>query len=51
MALDTRDPIDLCGVTIDAKNRVASVVSDGGFGVVYRGVRRWAMSVPARISR
>jgi serine/threonine-protein kinase len=38
--LDTRDPFDLCGVTIDAKYRVASVVGDGGFGVVYRGVHK-----------
>src|SRR5688572_25163917 len=38
--LETRDPFDLCGVTIDAKYRVASVVGDGGFGVVYRGVHK-----------
>ncbi len=38
--METRDPFDLCGVTIDAKYRVASVVGDGGFGVVYRGVHK-----------
>jgi eukaryotic-like serine/threonine-protein kinase len=35
-----RDPFDLAGVTIDGKYRVASVVGDGGFGVVYRGVHK-----------
>src|SRR6185437_14323900 len=32
------DPFQLCGTTIDGKYRVASVVGDGGFGVVYRAV-------------
>ncbi len=32
------DPFQLCGATIDGKYRIASVVGDGGFGVVYRGV-------------
>ena len=32
------DPFELCGTTIEGKYRVASVVGDGGFGVVYRGV-------------
>ena len=33
-----RDPFDLIGTTIEGKYRVASVIGDGGFGVVYRGV-------------
>src|SRR5215468_2868177 len=38
--LDTSlsDPFQLCGTTIEGKYRIASVVGDGGFGVVYRGV-------------
>ena len=32
------DPFQLCGTTIEGKYRVASVVGDGGFGVVYRAV-------------
>jgi serine/threonine-protein kinase len=32
------DPFELCGTTIEGKYRVTSVVGDGGFGVVYRGV-------------
>src|SRR5580704_19135603 len=32
------DPFHLCGTTIDGKYRISSVVGDGGFGVVYRGV-------------
>jgi serine/threonine-protein kinase len=32
------DPFQLRGTTIEGKYRVASVVGDGGFGVVYRGV-------------
>ena len=35
-----KDPFDLSGVVIDGKYRVASVVGDGGFGVVYRGVHK-----------
>lgn len=38
--MEPRDPFDLCGVTIDGKYRVASVIGDGGFGVVYRGVHK-----------
>ncbi len=38
--MSERDPFDLAGVTIDGKYRVASVVGDGGFGVVYRGVHK-----------
>ncbi|MFO0619013.1 MAG: bifunctional serine/threonine-protein kinase/formylglycine-generating enzyme family protein [Polyangiaceae bacterium] len=38
--VDPRDPFDLAGVTIDGKYRIASVVGDGGFGVVYRGVHK-----------
>jgi eukaryotic-like serine/threonine-protein kinase len=34
------DPFQLCGVTIEGKYRIASVVGDGGFGVVYRGVHK-----------
>src|SRR5262249_33450910 len=34
------DPFRLCGVTIEGKYRIASVVGDGGFGVVYRGVHK-----------
>ena len=34
----TRDPFQLCGSTIEGKYRLASVIGDGGFGVVYRGV-------------
>ncbi len=33
-----RDPFELIGTTIEGKYRVASVIGDGGFGVVYRGV-------------
>jgi eukaryotic-like serine/threonine-protein kinase len=32
------DPFQLCGTTIEGKYRITSVVGDGGFGVVYRGV-------------
>src|SRR3954470_15257311 len=32
------DPFQLCGTTIEGKYRIASVVGDGGFGVVYRAV-------------
>ncbi|HSN98671.1 MAG TPA: serine/threonine-protein kinase, partial [Candidatus Nanopelagicales bacterium] len=34
------DPFLLSGHTIEGKYRVASVVGDGGFGVVYRGVHK-----------
>ncbi|MFT3776380.1 MAG: SUMF1/EgtB/PvdO family nonheme iron enzyme [Minicystis sp.] len=34
----SRDPFQLCGGTIEGKYRIASVIGDGGFGVVYRGV-------------
>jgi serine/threonine-protein kinase len=34
------DPFQLCGTTIEGKYSVASVVGDGGFGVVYRGVHK-----------
>ncbi|MEJ7731403.1 MAG: serine/threonine-protein kinase [Polyangiaceae bacterium] len=34
------DPFQLDGTTIEGKYRVASVVGDGGFGVVYRGVHK-----------
>ncbi|MBK8254359.1 MAG: SUMF1/EgtB/PvdO family nonheme iron enzyme [Polyangiaceae bacterium] len=37
-AIDVRDPFDLIGTTIEGKYRVAQVIGDGGFGVVYRGV-------------
>ncbi|XXX74077.1 bifunctional serine/threonine-protein kinase/formylglycine-generating enzyme family protein [Sorangium sp. So ce134] len=32
------DPFGLAGHTIEGKYRVAAVIGDGGFGVVYRGV-------------
>ena len=32
------DPFQICGTTIEGKYRVSSVIGDGGFGVVYRGV-------------
>ncbi|APR86304.1 Adenylate cyclase [Minicystis rosea] len=35
---EARDPFQLCGSTIEGKYRIASVIGDGGFGVVYRGV-------------
>jgi serine/threonine-protein kinase len=34
------DPFQLDGFVIDGKYRVATVVGDGGFGVVYRGVHK-----------
>ena len=34
------DPFHLSGQTIEGKYRIASVVGDGGFGVVYRGVHK-----------
>src|SRR5689334_14477897 len=34
------DPFRLSGQTIDGKYRIASVVGDGGFGVVYRAVHQ-----------
>lgn len=37
---DTQDPFQLVGTTIEGKYRVTSVVGDGGFGVVYRGVHK-----------
>src|SRR5512139_3745822 len=37
---NARDPFDLIGTTIEGKYRIASVVGDGGFGVVYRGVHK-----------
>ena len=36
----TSDPFQLCGTTIEGKYRIASVIGDGGFGVVYRGVHQ-----------
>jgi serine/threonine protein kinase/tetratricopeptide (TPR) repeat protein len=33
-----RDPFELCGTVIEGKYRVLSVVGEGGFGVVYKGV-------------
>src|SRR5690242_18616759 len=36
----SKDPFRLCGATIEDKYRVASVIGDGGFGVVYRGVHK-----------
>ncbi|WP_437332908.1 SUMF1/EgtB/PvdO family nonheme iron enzyme [Sorangium sp. So ce394] len=32
------DPFGLAGQTIEGKYRVAAVIGDGGFGVVYRGI-------------
>src|SRR5258706_12353538 len=37
---NAKDPFGLCGTTIEGKYRIASVVGDGGFGVVYRGVHK-----------
>lgn len=37
-ASSDKDPFDLCGVTVDDKYRITSLVGSGGFGVVYRGV-------------
>src|SRR4051812_3750973 len=34
------DPFQLCGTTIEGKYRIESVIGDGGFGVVYRGVHQ-----------
>ncbi len=40
MPPEAADPFQLSGVTIEGKYRIASVVGDGGFGVVYRGVHK-----------
>ncbi len=32
------DPFEICSTTIEGKYRILSVVGDGGFGVVYRGI-------------
>lgn len=37
---ESQDPFQLCGTTIEGKYRIASVIGDGGFGVVYRGVHQ-----------
>ena len=36
----SRDPFRLCGTMIEGKYLVESVIGDGGFGVVYRGVHQ-----------
>jgi serine/threonine protein kinase len=57
--IETEDPFDLCGVTIEDKYRVVSVVGAGGFGVVYRGVHAGfgepiavkCLKIPAELSK
>ncbi len=39
-AQETRDPLGLVGVTLDGQFDIASVVGEGGFGVVYKGRHR-----------
>src|SRR5688500_14915949 len=38
--VETQDPFQICGTTIEGKYRITSVVGDGGFGVVYRAVHQ-----------
>lgn len=41
----TKDPFGLLGKQIEGKYRVAAVVGEGGFGVVYRGWREGSVFV------
>ncbi|HLM74908.1 MAG TPA: protein kinase, partial [Polyangiaceae bacterium] len=38
--VESPDPFQLCGTTIEGKYKVSTVVGDGGFGVVYRAVHQ-----------
>ncbi len=40
MAEARHDPFGLCGAVIDGKYEVRSLIGEGGFGVVYRGVHK-----------
>jgi serine/threonine-protein kinase len=38
--VESQDPFQICGTTIEGKYRITAVVGDGGFGVVYKAVHQ-----------